>query len=183
MSAGITHKLGKHPPISHFTSSGGKEFCNDVYILLSIKFKFKFKQFKATFTYTVDFNKSLKNVNNIFLKEIENTAVLNLKIGTDNNQKQSESAFLTMAFIFQTDLLLSRSETSFLVASMYCDVARLFLCSLLIDSFINSPLPCPARVAACSELMVRNGYFIHIYDVSIHFYFYRQDPTSFIVNK
>ena len=29
--------------ISHFTSSGGKQFCNDVYILLSIKCKFKFK--------------------------------------------------------------------------------------------------------------------------------------------
>ena len=29
--------------ISHFTSSGGKQFCNDVDILLSIKFKFKFK--------------------------------------------------------------------------------------------------------------------------------------------
>ena len=124
------------------------------------------------YLYSVDFNKSLKNVNNIFLKEIGNTAVLNLKISSENNQEQSESVFLTMAFIFQTDLLLSRSETSFLVASMYCDVARLLLCSLLIDSFINSPLPCPARVAACGELMVSNGYSIHTHDVSKHFYFY-----------
>ena len=50
-----------------------------------------------------------------------------------------------------TDLLLFRCVTSFLVASIYCDVARLVFCSLLIESFINSPFPCPAELTACVE--------------------------------
>lgn len=77
---------------------------------------------------------------------------------------------------FNTDLLLSRSEISFLVASMYCEVARLLFCSLLIDSLINSPLPCPARVEACGELM--SGMIIHRHDMSSLFYFFNSNNQS-----
>ena len=47
-----------------------------------------------------------------------------------------------------TDILLLRRDASILVASMYCDVARLLVFSLAIKSFIMFPFPCVETEAA-----------------------------------